>query len=367
MSLKFLILIDSPLQPFVFIKLSLKTGGSFMVKLVNLHKTYTTDGVSVEALRGIDLTIEKGCIFGIIGTSGAGKSSLVRCINLLEKPEKGQVIVDGIDLTLSKKKGLREARKKIGMIFQHFNLLMNGTVYDNIAFPLIISKKPKDFIRRKVMEMLELVGLEDKKDMYPSMLSGGQKQRVGIARALVSEPNVLMCDEATSSLDPTTTKSILELLKTINKKLNLTIILITHEMEVIKSICDKVAIIESGRIVEQGEVLTVVINPKTKIAKEFFDILNEDIDNDTFKKAVNSEGTILKAIFLGEKVTEPFMSTITNKFNVEASILFGNIQQINETLVGSLIVKIHGTNENIENTIKYLTDSKIKIEVVTYE
>src|SRR5574344_1357874 len=228
-----------------------------MIKLSHIEKTYDSPSGPVKALKGIDLEIARGEIYGIIGLSGAGKSTLVRCINLLERPTAGSVIVDGKEMTTLNDTELREARKTIGMIFQHFNLLSTATVYDNIAFPLKLAGLSSDKIREKVEPLLKLVGLENKAHQYPGQLSGGQKQRVGIARALASEPKVLLCDEATSALDPQTTRAILQLIRDINKKLGLTVVIITHEMQVIKDICDKVAVIENGVIAEEGSVLDV--------------------------------------------------------------------------------------------------------------
>ena len=236
-----------------------------MIKLSHIEKTYDSPSGPVKALRGIDLTIGRGEIYGIIGLSGAGKSTLVRCINMLERPTAGQVFVDGREMTALTPAELREARKSIGMIFQHFNLLSSATVYDNVAFPLKLAGMSAGDIRQRVEPLLKLVGLEAKAHQYPSQLSGGQKQRVGIARALASEPKVLLCDEATSALDPQTTKAILDLIRDINQKLRLTVVVITHEMQVIKEICDKVAVIDKGVIAEQGPVLEVFTNPQQPI------------------------------------------------------------------------------------------------------
>ncbi len=347
-----------------------------MVLIQDLVKTYgLEDGGSkgnsgniVEALKGIDLHIQKGEIFGIIGLSGAGKSSLVRCINLLEQPTSGSIKIDGKDIVGFSKTELRSARKKIGMVFQHFNLLSNSTVYDNIAFPLQINKKPKDFIEKRVDELLELVGLTDKKNMYPSMLSGGQKQRVGIARALANEPSIIMCDEATSALDPETTKSILNLLKDINKKLNMTIIIITHEMDVIKNICNKIAILDKGKIAESGKVSDIFINPQTDVAKSFFSSVDVNLDNKIYQKALEAldgRGVVIKAIFVGESTTDPYMSDIIKKFNIELSILLGNIQDMDSTLVGTLVLKLTGNSQNVLNAIEYLKQHDVIIEEVT--
>ncbi|MGF7185568.1 D-methionine transport system ATP-binding protein [Desulfitispora alkaliphila] len=240
-----------------------------MIKLEQVSKVYTAKKNTVQALNQVNLSIDKGTIYGIMGLSGAGKSTLIRCINLLEKPNSGRVLIDNCDLTKLDDKALREARKKIGMIFQHFNLLSSRTVYENVAFPLEIAGLSKEEIKTSVDELLSLVGLSEKSSSYPSELSGGQKQRVGIARALANEPKVLLCDEATSALDPETTQSILSLLKDINKKFGLTIVIITHEMHVIKDICDRVAIIDNGHIVEEAAVLKVFTEPQTEVAKKF--------------------------------------------------------------------------------------------------
>lgn len=260
-----------------------------MIQLSNIEKIYDGASGPVHALKGINLHIKRGEIYGVIGLSGAGKSTLIRCINMLERPTKGKVIVDGEDLTAMSDSQLRKARKSIGMIFQHFNLLSSATVYENVAFPLTLIGTKKSEIAKKVLPLLELVGLADKKDQYPAQLSGGQKQRVGIARALASDPKVLLCDEATSALDPQTTKSILELIRDINQKLQLTVVLITHEMQVIKEICDNVAVIENGVICEQGTVLDVFTNPQQAITKEFISvIISRDIP-EAFKDAKISQ------------------------------------------------------------------------------
>lgn len=338
-----------------------------MVLIENLIKTYGDGENAVNALKGIDLHIEKGEIFGIIGLSGAGKSSLVRCINLLEVPTSGSIKIDGQEIIKLSKKELRKARKKIGMVFQHFNLLMNSTIYENVAFPMRIDNKPKDYIDKRVNELLDLVGLLDKKDMYPSMLSGGQKQRVGIARAIANNPSIIVCDEATSALDPETTKSILTLLKDINKKLGITIIIITHEMDVIKHICNKVAILEEGKIAECGLVSDIFIKPKTKIARSFFDSVDVKLENDVYQKALDGNGVVIKGIFIGENSTSPYISKMVTKYSVEASILLGNIQHMDDTLIGTLVIKITGEDKNIKDAINYLKENNVLIEEVNYE
>ena len=242
-----------------------------MILLKNLNKTYSTKASEVEALKDVTLNIKKGEIYGIIGFSGAGKSTLVRCINFLEKPTTGEVIVDGKNLGTLSNKDLRIERKKIGMIFQHFNLMKSRTVFENIAYPLRGNGYSKEEINKKVNDLLKLVELEDKSKVYPSELSGGQKQRVGIARALANDPKVLLCDEATSALDPQTTKSILRLLKEVNKKFGITIVVITHEMQVVKEICTRAAVMENGRVVEEGSIFKIFSEPKEKITKSFID------------------------------------------------------------------------------------------------
>lgn len=245
-----------------------------MISIKNLSKNFNTPYGKVEVLKGVNLEIEKGDIFGIIGFSGAGKSTMVRCLNLLEKPDEGTIVIGNKDMTKLNKKELRKAREKIGMIFQQFNLFDSKTVFDNVAFPLRVAGYPKDKINERVYEILELVELKDKEKAHPAQLSGGQKQRVGIARALANNPDVLLSDEATSALDPQTTYSILELLKNINKKLNLTIVLITHELDVVKYCCNNVAVIEKGVIMEEGPTDEVFLNPQSDTAKVFIDITN---------------------------------------------------------------------------------------------
>ena len=337
-----------------------------MVLIENLIKTYGEGQNKVEALKGIDLHIEKGEIFGIIGLSGAGKSSLVRCINLLEKPTSGSIKIDGLEIMNLSKKELRQERKKIGMVFQHFNLLMNSTIYENVAFPMKIDKKPKEYIKKRVEELLDLVGLLDKKDMYPSMLSGGQKQRVGIARAIANSPSIIVCDEATSALDPETTQSILNLLKDINKKLGITIIIITHEMDVVKQIYNKIKKKKKGKIAECGLVSDIFINPKTDIAKSFFDSVDVKLENDIYQKALDGKGMVIKAIFIGEKSTAPYISRMISTYNVEVSILLGNIQHMDDNLVGTLVIKITGADEDIKKSIEYLKQNEVIVEEVSY-
>ncbi|MCD8090220.1 MAG: ATP-binding cassette domain-containing protein [Clostridiales bacterium] len=334
------------------------------VEIKNLYKTYGDGEAKVEALKNINIDIYKGEIFGIIGLSGAGKSSLVRCINLLEVPERGEVSINGKDITKISKAELRKERKNIGMIFQHFNLLMNSTVYDNIAFPLKLIKTPKEKIEKRVTELLEIVGLSDKKDVYPSQLSGGQKQRVGIARAIATEPDIIMCDEATSALDPETTKSILQLIKEINAKLRVTVIIITHEMEVIKQVCDRVAVLNHGEIAETGNVSDIYINPATETAKKFFKSIDTKLDNNIYQKALKEPGVVIQAIFRGDKSTDPYISNMIKEYDVTAAILLGNIQSMENMLVGTLILRVDGKKENVSAALKYLENSGVIVEVL---
>lgn len=344
-----------------------------MIKLSQLEKIYDSPSGPVKALKGIDLSIAKGEIFGIIGLSGAGKSTLVRCINMLERPTSGQVLVDGKDMTTLSDKELRQARKSIGMIFQHFNLLSSATVYDNIAFPLRLDGQDEKAIREKVMPLLELVGLEDKAGQYPAQLSGGQKQRVGIARALASEPKVLLCDEATSALDPQTTRSILELIKDINKRMHLTVVVITHEMQVIKDICDKVAVISGGVIAEQGTVLEIFTNPQQPITREFISVLlSNDLPVAFRGNTVTNEYTegaylLLRLTFIGESADEPVLAEMIRRFpNVECTMLFGNLDQISSLPFGRMIIGLTGPQSEVGAAMDYLASRDLKEEVIGY-
>ena len=344
-----------------------------MIKLFHIEKTYDSPSGPVKALKGIDLTIGRGEIFGIIGLSGAGKSTLIRCINMLERPTAGKVIVDGKDLTEMNDSQLREMRKQIGMIFQHFNLLSSATVYDNVAFPLRLAKVNEEDIRKKVEPLLNLVGLSDKSAQYPSQLSGGQKQRVGIARALASDPKVLLCDEATSALDPQTTKSILDLIKDINQKLELTVVVITHEMQVIKDICDKVAVISNGVIAEQGSVVDVFINPQQAITKEFISVLLSNELPAAFRgNKISQEETVgslllLRLTFLGETADNPVIAgMIREAEGVDVTLLFGNLDQIHGIPFGRMIIGLAGDKAEMEKALNYLKQEDLKLEVIGY-
>lgn len=343
-----------------------------MIKLMGIEKIYDTGETKVHALKGIDLHIKKGEIFGIIGLSGAGKSTLVRCINMLDAPTKGQVFVDGQEMTAMSASELRDARKHIGMIFQHFNLLSSATVYDNVAFPLRLVNTDEEQIQAKVTSLLKLVGLEDRANHYPSALSGGQKQRVGIARALANNPKVLLCDEATSALDPQTTKSILDLIYTINQNLQLTVVVITHEMQVIKEICDRVAVIENGVIAEEGSVLQVFTNPQKNITKDFISVLLSNElpvafrDGKIVQEYTKGSYLLLRLTFIGESADDPVLAGMIRNCPVECTMLFGNLDEIQKVPFGRMIVGITGEEDGIYKAISYLSEKDLKLEVIGY-
>ena len=321
-----------------------------MIQLSHIEKTYDSPSGPVKALKGIDLTIERGEIFGIIGLSGAGKSTLIRCINMLERPTAGKVIVDGQDMTAMSEKELRKARKNIGMIFQHFNLLSSATVYDNIAFPLRLSHTPEEEIKKKVLPLLDLVGLADKAHQYPSQLSGGQKQRVGIARALASEPKVLLCDEATSALDPNTTHSILNLIRDINKKLGITVIIITHQMSVVEETCNRVAILDNGTVVEQGEVSTVFAHPQSDAAKR---LVFPDASDEIFSPAADEHR--IRVVFNGAFATNtPLITKMAMDEGIAANILAASTRCIGDKVYGNMLLGISGEGDELERASKYL-------------
>ena len=341
-----------------------------MIELVGVNKTFTTKDLNVEACKDVNLRIEDGDIFGIIGFSGAGKSTLVRCINLLERPTSGQVRIDGVDITKLKETELRKIRKKIGMIFQHFNLMRSRTVYQNIAYPLKGSKLTKAQIDKKVKDLLELVGLSEKLNAYPSELSGGQKQRVAIARALANDPKVLLCDEATSALDPQTISSILKLLKEVNQKLGITIVLITHEMAVIKEICNRVAVMELGKVVETGNILDIFSHPKAQMTMDFINSTNpitkiyELIDNGAEIVQLHKGQRLLKLTYGAQETKEALISQLSKKYDVVCNIVFGNVEVIQQAALGSLIVMLEGSEEAMRKAEAELKHYNIEVEVL---
>lgn len=337
-----------------------------MIRLNKVKKVYVNKNKKVTALKEINLEVKDGEIFGIIGYSGAGKSTLIRIINMLETPTSGEVWVDNKQMDKLSSSELRKARQEIGMIFQHFNLLWSRTVRDNIAFPLEIAGLSKDEIDARVTELMELVGLAEKANAYPSELSGGQKQRVGIARALANRPKVLLSDEATSALDPKTTDSILSLLAEINRKLGITIILITHEMHVIQNICNRVAIIDDGEIVEEGPVLEVFTHPKLNITKEFVKQISglHDTEEIHENSLALKNSHILKCTFLGDKANQPIISNWIKTLNVEANILEGNIQNVQGFPYGTLFIEINVEENQLEESIRFLNSYGVEVEVV---
>lgn len=331
-----------------------------MIKIEGLYKTYRGNEGSIEALKNINLTIKEGEIFGIIGLSGAGKSTLIRCINRLEEPTGGRIYIDGKDITKMNDNELRAMRRNIGMIFQHFNLLSRKNCRENIAFPLKIMKYDRSKIEERVDELLELVDLKDKKTVYPSQLSGGQKQRVAIARALATNPKILLCDEATSALDPNTTSSILELLKDINRKLGITIVMITHQMEVIKQVCDKVAVISDGSIVEVGNTYDVFAKPSHIVTKSFIKDVSMDLDKSYIDNPENT--TVIRITFLDEKAKEPLIYKVIKEFDVEVNILSGQMSSIQGRTYGNLVVGLNGDEKRIEKAIDYLINQGVIVE-----
>ncbi|AJG99953.1 methionine ABC transporter ATP-binding protein [Clostridium beijerinckii] len=338
-----------------------------MIELKNIQKIFNKKGAKVEALKGVNLQVDKGDIFGVIGFSGAGKSTLIRMVNYLEQPTSGEVIVDNKNLGKLTTKELREVRKQIGMIFQHFNLLESKNVFENVAIPLVLNHRPKDEIESRVNELLEFVGLEDKAKAYPSELSGGQKQRIGIARALATNPLILLCDEATSALDPQTTGSILQLLKKINREYNITILMITHEMAVIREVCNKVAVMENGEIIEQGNLLEVFGNPKEQTTKNFVKTVVHDEVPQVILDEINSEdenSKVLKLKFIGENSKKAILAEACSEFNVQPNILFANVTELQGNILGNLIVELKGEKEDIENAHKYMKDRKVGVEEV---
>lgn len=336
------------------------------IEIDNVCKSYTHQNKVIYALQNISLSIEKGDVYGIIGMSGAGKSTLMRCLSTLIFPSSGQIIFDKNNLAQMTKNELRSFRKNIGMIFQHFNLLSSRNIAGNISYPLEILGLSEDEQNKRVDELLNLVGLKEKKFNYPSQLSGGEKQRVGIARALASHPKVLLCDEATSALDPKTTQEILNLLKKINRELGVTIVLITHEMEVIKQICNKVAVIEKGSIVEKGSVFQVFADPKHPTTKHFLQNSSHEIPAEFFKN-LSSTRKLVRLQFKGTSAGQPVIAELIRRFDVDANILMGWLDQIQSQTVGTLVIELTGSAENIQKTLSYLNEKFVNYELLEHE
>lgn len=339
-----------------------------MIELQQIRKSFPIDGKAVEVLKGIDLSIEKKEIFGIVGFSGAGKSTLLRCINFIEQPTSGEVVIEGVALSSLSKKQLLEKRKTIGMIFQHYNLLQSKTIFENIALPMRLGNYSTEQIQAKVTELLSFVGLEDHAQKYPSELSGGQKQRVGIARALVLEPSILLADEATSALDPTTTEQILELLLEVRDTYGVTIVLITHEMNVIRDICDRVALLEQGVILEQGTTMDLFMHPQSNSAKAFVrTVLNDGIPQFIQNDPSFQQKRIYRILFEGRSTTSPLLSDVAKQFEVDINILNGTITELQHTPFGNLIVEFVGDSKEVDRVIQFIESTDASIQEVNVQ
>ena len=341
-----------------------------MIRLENVSKTFTDSNKEVHAVNNVSLTINDGDIFGIIGFSGAGKSTLVRCINLLERPTDGKVFVDDAEITALSGKELRKARKKIGMIFQHFNLMPSRTIFGNVAYPLRGSGLSKEEIREKVHHLLELVGISEKENAFSGQLSGGQKQRVAIARALANDPNILLCDEATSALDPQTTKSILKLLQQLNQTLGITVVVITHEMAVVKEICNRVAVMDHGDVVEEGEVFHVFASPKEPLTRSFIKTtsnlqkIEELIAADSPVVATKEGELIVRLSYVEKNTSEPLISTVTQKFGIILNIVFADVEIVQNAPIGGTVAIVSGESSKIDEALQYLRDKNVGVEVI---
>ncbi|TQR45507.1 methionine ABC transporter ATP-binding protein [Paenibacillus popilliae] len=341
-----------------------------MISLSNIRVTFDTGSQSVTAVQDVSLHVNASDVYGIVGYSGAGKSTLVRVINLLQRPASGSVEVNGQDLLALSPKELRAARRKIGMIFQHFNLMNSRTIYDNVDYPLKSSMLSKRERSQKVKDLLELVGLSDKLDAYPSQLSGGQKQRVAIARALANDPEILLCDEATSALDPKTTLSILELLKKLNQTLGLTIVLITHEMQVVKEICNKVAVMEDGRIIEQGDIVSIFSRPQNALTRDFINTAThieqtlEKLSQHPSLVQLKNNDILCKISYIGDSTSEPIISALTARYRVTTNILYANVEILQQTPIGNLIVVMSGSTSDLEAALEYLQSIQVAVEMI---
>ena len=341
-----------------------------MITLQNISKTFIDGGKEVQAVKDVNLTIHDGDIFGIIGFSGAGKSTLVRCINLLERPTSGTVTVDDKEITALSAKELRKARKKIGMIFQHFNLMPSRTIFGNVAYPLKGSGLSKQEIADKVHNLLELVGISEKENAYPSQLSGGQKQRVAIARALANDPKILLCDEATSALDPQTTKSILKLLQKVNETLGITIVVITHEMDVVKEICNRVAVMDHGNVVEEGEVFSIFAIPQNKVTRDFIKTtsnlqkIEELVEAGSPVVALKPGELIVRLSYIEKNASEPLISAVTEKFGIILNIIFADVEIVQNAPIGGTVAIVSGDKDKVEQALTYLKEKNVGVEVI---
>ncbi|ALB61818.1 Methionine ABC transporter ATP-binding protein [Cronobacter condimenti 1330] len=339
-----------------------------MIVLRNISKLFHQGKDTITAVDDVNLEVERGQIYGIIGYSGAGKSTLIRLLNGLEKPTSGSVTVAGKDISAARGESLRQARLKISMVFQHFNLLWSRTVSENIAFSMQIAGVPKAEIKTRVAELIDLVGLKGRENAYPSRLSGGQKQRVGIARALANRPDVLLCDEATSALDPQTTDQILDLLQDINRRFGLTIVLITHEMHVVRKICDRVAVMENGRVVEEGDVLQVFTHPQQPITRQFVRQISQEEGDEAFDPALAGEltGAVIKLTFVGHSTHKPVVGELTLRYGLPFNILHGKMTQMAHGVFGQLWLHVVATPEQLENILADLRLHEIHCEVIKH-
>lgn len=334
-----------------------------MIRVENLRKDFTVDGKVFHAVDGVSFEVKKGEVYGIIGLSGAGKSTLVRCLNRLEEPTEGRIWIDDVNVTALSEKELLAERKAIGMIFQNFNLFHQKTVYENIAYPLKLLKKTKQEIHERVMQLLEFIDLTDKKNSYPAEISGGQKQRVAIARALATNPKLLLSDEGTSALDPANTKQIIGLLRRAVEQFDMTVIMITHQMEVAKEICDRIAVMENGKIIEENTVENLFRNPKTELTRSFIDSLQREhgeqpVDPDMFS------GTVRRLAYGKDTTDAPILSHCSKKFDVDINIISGNINHLTSGSVGYLYVEFTGDQEEIFKAELYLKENGLTVEVV---
>ncbi|MCU9533015.1 methionine ABC transporter ATP-binding protein [Streptococcus sp. CSL10205-OR2] len=346
-----------------------------IISLDNIDITFRQKNKVIEAVKNVSLTIDKGQIYGIVGYSGAGKSTLVRVINLLQVPIAGKITVDG-DVTFDQNniqispKELREKRRDIGMIFQHFNLMAQKTARENIAFALKHSPLSKTEKEQKVQDLLDLVGLSDRSDSYPAQLSGGQKQRVAIARALANDPKILISDESTSALDPKTTKQILALLQELNKKLDLTIVLITHEMQIVKDICHRVAVMQNGQLIEEGSILEIFSHPKETLTKDFINVATgidealPKIEKQDIVQQLQKNAVLVKLNYVGSSTDEPILNRIYKQFDISANILYGNIEILDDTPVGEMIAILEGSEESLEKALSAINASNVTVDIL---
>ncbi len=342
-----------------------------MIRLRSIEKNYGTQDKPLHVLHDINLEVKQGEIFGIVGQSGAGKSTLIRCVNLLERPTQGQVWIENQEITRLKPKVLRLVRRQMGMIFQHFNLLASKTVYDNIALPLKFAHIPHAKMHATILSLLDLIGLLDKQQCYPAKLSGGQKQRVAIARALATQPKILLCDEATSALDPETTRNILQLLKDINQRLGLTILLITHEIEVIKTLCDRVALLDQGRLIETADIVTFFTEPRSDLAKKFVghslrQALPSPLEQRLSSIRKENSHAVLRILFKGHAAAEPLIAYLMREMGMHLNILQANIEFLKKVSLGIMLAEVMGDQTPLQSGIDYLTDKGLQVEVIGY-